>query len=174
MASSRSLSGRGWVHSQYSPVLAGASSGVRCSWWDFSPRNWAARLLRKGQVVVPGSCLFPFLFTCSPTVLCHRLWRSWAWFPAPATPALQVVLLLHAEAHLPAAPPEPQGLPSIRLEVLQRTFYFMFQWKCIEREKVGECSEEWGTDVWTREDVAEATLGLELEMHQIFLALLSW
>lgn len=47
MASNRSLSGSGWVDSQYSLVLAGASTRAPCSCWDYRPRNWAAHLLKK-------------------------------------------------------------------------------------------------------------------------------
>lgn len=120
------------------------------------------------------SCLFPFPFGCSPAVVCHCLWLFWAWFPAPAMPALRVVLLLYGEARLLVALPEPLRLPSIRLNVLQWTHYFMIQWTSMVRDKLWKCSEEWGTDVLTREHVVGAKLWLEPELCHILLSVSSW
>lgn len=119
-------SGSGGVHSQCSPVLTGGSTEAPCSCWDYSSRNGVALLLRKE--FLDHACFLscfrdPRLDSSPPLPLLSLASSSWLLSLAPrAMPALQVVLLLHGDAHLPAAPPRPQRLPSIRLEVLERMF----------------------------------------------------
>lgn len=95
MISRRTLSGSGRVHSQYSPVMTGVSTGAPWSWccscWDYSPRNWAAHLLRKG--FLDHACFLsylhaPPLYSSLPLPLLSLAPSSWLLSLAPrAMPA---------------------------------------------------------------------------------------